>query len=47
MKKIKNFIDRLAKANKETFGNNTLSCCNLDKDCVKTTRNTDTDKKYK
>ena len=29
---IKNFLDRLAKVNKEEFGNERLDCCKVGKD---------------
>lgn len=35
MGRIKKFIDRLAKSNKETFGEGGLDCCNMNKDGVK------------
>ncbi|NMW85139.1 hypothetical protein HKO22_05200 [Peptoniphilus sp. AGMB00490] len=35
MGKIKNFIRKLAKSNKETFGEGGLDCCNMNKDGVK------------
>ncbi len=40
MGRIKKFIDRLAKSNKETFGKGGLDCCSMNKDGVKTNKYT-------
>ena len=31
LKWIKKFLDKLAKANQETFGNERMDCCNLNR----------------
>ena len=42
LKAIKRFIDRLAKSNEETFGNQRLDCCDLNRsNNLQTSNNTE------